>query len=521
MGHVRLVIGLFMVFMSLSMNAINAIADTRYVGVLATGDGTGTNTSNLCGGLADSDCTPAAGDTVYLCGAWTSTMTPQAVNGTVANPIVYEWDCPGNPATLTFDAGAQFAFNISGRAYWTVNNLRIQGKAGEAGPTNQEALVFIGNGSNHITLNRPTVWDNSFKSGLYATNANTLTINDLTAYNNAWYGAYVYTGTYQVVIDGYTTYSNARAGIFFLGATQSANYDNTARNGTSYGNGDGAYASIADHILFENNVLYSNTNVAGSGEGYGIGVQQVTNVRVVGNTIHDNRTDGIEVWGDASASSNSCEIVSNTIYNHTTIVDPSGSNGIEIRTGYSDGCQVFGNLLWNNRRHFRLGNDASLRGVLANNTTYLGQVGVSFTDSNEPGTNPVTGWTIRNNVFSEQADFWLDIESSLTTGNSNTFANNIFFGGAGAADYNGVTYTAGTINSVDSTAITTDPLFLNPTAASPDFRTGPSSPVRRAGSSGVLCLDVRGRTCPPDRPNIGAYQSTSGDPAAPRAVRIP
>lgn len=60
-----------------------------------------------------------------------------------------------------------------------------------------------------------------------------------------------------------------------------------------------------------------------------------------------------------------------------------------------------------------------------------------------------------------------------------------------------------------------DPQFI---AAPSDFRPVISSPLVRAGARVDHCYDVRGRICnsPPD---IGAYQATSGDPAAARAVR--
>lgn len=60
--------------------------------------------------------------------------------------------------------------------------------------------------------------------------------------------------------------------------------------------------------------------------------------------------------------------------------------------------------------------------------------------------------------------------------------------------------------------INTDPLVTS------DYKLQPTSPLKRTGTQHPYCRDARGRPCwsPPD---IGAYQSTSGDPAATRAVR--
>lgn len=424
------------------------LATTHYVGQSASGAGTGTSPSNLCGGLADQDCAQSAGDVVYLCGAFTTALSVPT-SGTTESPITYEWDCPSAPATMTFDASSQFAFSVSGKHDLVINHLRIQGAAEQSGPTNQEALVFIGNTSYAITLNDPTVWGNSYKSGMYITNAYDVTVNRLTAYNNTWYGAYVYTGTHDIHFDTFTTYNNVRAGIFFLGATQAGNYDNWAKNGTSYSNGDGLYAAIARDILFQDNHLYSNTNQAGSGEGYGIGVQQVLRMHVIGNTIHGNRTDGVEAWGDAQWSSDDCEVAYNTIYDHASgIDDQTAFNGIEERTGYAKGCRIYRNLLYNNNRNFRLGNDASNRSILYQNVALTGLYSVRAVDSNESGTNSLTGWRIAYNTFSGPSVSWFSTD--VASGNSNTFLYNVW-DVTSTATYNGVEYTPETITTLDST----------------------------------------------------------------------
>lgn len=65
------------------------------------------------------------------------------------------------------------------------------------------------------------------------------------------------------------------------------------------------------------------------------------------------------------------------------------------------------------------------------------------------------------------------------------------------------------------TEVQLNPMFLSPS----DFRLDPSSGLRRGGIWATNgCKDARGRPCfmPPD---IGAYQSSSGDPALTRQVR--
>jgi len=77
------------------------------------------------------------------------------------------------------------------------------------------------------------------------------------------------------------------------------------------------------------------------------------------------------------------------------------------------------------------------------------------------------------------------------------------------------TFTGFQAQGKEANGLQTDPLFMSTT----DYRLRPTSLLRRAGTGGVLCIDYRGRACYPDRPDIGAYQSSSGDPAATRAAR--
>lgn len=70
-------------------------------------------------------------------------------------------------------------------------------------------------------------------------------------------------------------------------------------------------------------------------------------------------------------------------------------------------------------------------------------------------------------------------------------------------------------NATVGTDLTVDPLFVGAT----DYRLRASSSLIYAGANGLPCLDHRGRACYLLNPNIGAYQSSSGDPAATRAVR--
>lgn len=495
-------------------------AATFYVGASATGAGTGTSTSNLCGGLADADCTPSAGDTIYLCGAFTTQLAPQNVNGTAGNVITYDFDCSGNPATLTFDASADRGLYISSKSYLTINNARVTGATGVGG-SNDTGLLSIA-GSTHIILNSPTTYNNTAASaarGLSVRSSSDVTINDAVSYGNYGHGIIINNDSTRITVDGFTTYNNRRTGLQFEGfSTHSSLTNSSASNGLTYGNGNGCYAIIGDQIQFHDIVSHHNDNILGDGEGYGCAIQQVTNAEVYNMTIYDNRVDGIEVWGNAALSASGCRVYSNKVYNHTYFtVDDSGSNGIEVRTGYSPGCFIYGNLLFNNTKNFRIGNDSTGTSRLTHNTTYGGTYSLRMVDSNEAGTNATTGWTIANNIFDSPSSHW--IYTDVTSANSNTLAKNVF-AGSKSVTYNNTVYTSANISTVDSLAVTTSPAYVwaDRTAAA-GYRLTPGSALTNASTPRGPCADARGRACPSDRPNIGAYQSTSGDPAATRATR--
>lgn len=110
------------------------------------------------------------------------------------------------------------------------------------------------------------------------------------------------------------------------------------------------------------------------------------------------------------------------------------------------------------------------------------------------------------------------LENHASVGNQ-TFKNNLIYDSAETATVfykaTGLTTVAGFQSAcsgdVCSGNLSSDPLLMSET----DVRLRTTSPGYRAGV-GTVCRDYRGRVCPPDSPNIGAYQSSSGDPAATR-----
>lgn len=488
-------------------------AATYYVGQAATGAGTGTSVSNLCGGVDDADCLPAAGDTVYLCGAFTTQiqLSPTSPNGTAGSPITYEWDCPGNPALLTFDGSADRGFFLSSKTYITVNNARVTGLSGSGGSVDSGLLSVLT--STHIILNNPTTYNNTAATnarGLVIRNSSDVTVNNAVSYGNHNHGIWIINTSTRITIAGFTVYDNWRVGLKFEGLAQTDMSYSSAYNGVAYGNGDGCYAVLADHITFHDIYAHDNTNVLSDGEGYGCAIQQVKDATMYLMVLDNNRSSGAEVWGNAAFPSHNCRIFANVISRHTHYtLDDTGSNGLKVRTGYSNGCLVGGNVFWGNTRNVQIGQDPSGRSQLVNNTMYGGVTSLQLRDSNQPGSDPTTGWLIANNIFDSPSSDWLS--TSINSGNLNTFSHNNY-AGSKQATYNNVVYTAGTISTIDSTALTVTPSYIgSDRTVGRDFRLTPGSSLVQAGINLRGCKDARYRVCP-SIPNIGAWQFTSGDP---------
>ena len=136
--------------------------------------------------------------------------------------------------------------------------------------------------------------------------------------------------------------------------------------------------------------------------------------------------------------------------------------------------------------------------------------GISASNTWNPGT-----FTIRNNLI-ESAGYQIYLGPTPAEAAGDWNSNYNFFKGTGTYFYLTVNHTTlaayASASGDEANSQNVDPLV------SPNGGTMGNSTARRAGSAWADCRDFRGRPCwaPPD---IGAYQSTSGDPAATRAVR--
>lgn len=403
------------------------------------------------------------GDTLYVCGAHTAQQMEIYQDGTAALPIDIDFGCPSDPGSIAPTA-QNYALYIEA-SYLTVHGGTVS--RGSLG-----TISIPTNGGTIADRSSVVIYDMAISECL-----NTITEclgfygTDVTIRDN------LFTDSAGDMIHGYggkraTIYNNTFSRI----AIGSVN-DGDAIHLTTDTDGSAIYDNVIDHtdVDVKYCVIVSSTGTPG-------------HTRIYGNTCLRQSTDtvGSGIRADSEAS-----IYANAI--------TGGQYGIQCAVIIAaTPCQVYGNEIVTPHDHcVILGANSTVSQVWNNTCINPGLEGI-FTSNNSANV------ALKNNVISTAYTQCIDKQ-----------ANNV----EGYNDLYGCSTPVANSNVGTSTGpgtITTDPAFILTTD---DYRPRASSPVKRAGISTGYCVDARGRVCPPDSPNIGAYQSTSGDPAATRAVR--
>lgn len=458
------------------------------------------------------------GDTMYVCGAHSlgSDTFTQFGSGTGGTYITISFACPGDTGSMTTDGTQVNGVFVNGKAYLNFIDVRLSGNTLNTG--NSPGLFSIDSTSSFITLTNPTISGNANSRLLHIRTSDDITVTTPALSDGGSHCLWV-TGsdTDRVTITGGSTRDCDRTGVRVEGNVANTEVDTVTISGVeASGNGDGIYVIKSRNVVIDDVNSHENRNETLSSsfqEGYGIAVQQSDNVTIRYSTSSRNRTDGIEIWGNAAINSLNADIFGNLVYGHVYFTaDDSGSNGIECRTGYAD-CNIYSNIVVDNTKNIRIGNSPITTSYLANNVISGGSYGVRMVDSSEAGTNATTGWEIRNNVI-QSASTWL-LYTDVTSGNSNTFGTNDWVGSGNVVTYDASTYTTTTVSAVDSTRLDN----VTPAFACSDLsdencaKTLGASALRRAGAciTGVpSCIfpDFDGTRFELKRgkPNIGAYQ---------------
>ena len=417
------------------------------------------------------------GDTLYVCGAHATMLAPTD-SGAAGAPITIRGDCPSDHGMINT---VGLTDTTDGIQILDISYITIRAFDFLAG--NRAAVLMYTTG---VTMNGISVLDNIVDNRLSASTT------------NVCHGIY---SNGDGVLASTTVSGNTVLG--------------TAKTCAGQSNNDGI--NLARQTA---NLIVTNNDSTGSMDGIDIS-GPITSARISGNFVHHNRSSGTKIHGGTGCPSGLVytgnlsvgnagwgiiwQDTTNSVFANNTIIhfhDGSfpGSNGnppygaleIEVAIHAPHVCTQSGNVYANN--------------ILAGNYND-GIVGV-YTDDRatfEAGNTWMGNVVYQRGAQTTLFGFVTDAANNVTTSNFATWA----------ASHSGDVMTKPEFMRA-STCISETTITECDAA---DFRLSRSSVLRRAGKWwGNECVDMRGYRCfvPPD---VGAYQSGSGDPAGTRRLR--
>ena len=466
------------------------------------------------------------GDTLYICGAHT-TVFLTGVSGTSANHIIARGDCPADAGSIDI-AGSDYApvkqrDDTPGEDYWEIKYLTLAGGTSAAIHCNGSGSICRGNIYEYNTI---TTYTGASTHGIDMRGPRDMIVryNTVNGVSGAGGGGILADRSVSCaaptcsnnLIQYNTVYGHKAWGIRVSGPGGTSLLEDfgIVEYNTVYDNGDGIYHVLAPGVITRFNTVYSNRRTTGTGEGSGLASTWSDRGTWQGNVVYDNRVKGIEVYNDnVVAPFLYTYIISNTFYGNTDTIGGflcaidvnNNAAGVNLPNSY-----VIGNIVSGSECGINMA--VGVTGVVANNTVVDPRTNAAiYTEPN------AANIAIVNNVISSGSirGIWNQEPNGVGMVISNNYFNTT--SAATMIRYNAVDYTSATVTTIDANAKVEASAFIG--AASRDYRLPASSLNRRTGITGYSCKDVRGRACYPDRPDIGAYQASSGDPANTRTAR--
>jgi parallel beta-helix repeat protein len=290
--------------------------------------GPGTQSQPFCT-IGHAASVAAAGTTVIVSAGTYSENVTIAKSGKSGSPIVFT---AAAGATVTV-SGQAHGFTISSKSYVTIQGFTVQTTSG--------AGIDV-TGSKHVTLSDNQVsYAGQPASGLTAagirlTNTTDSLVQGNAVHHNTLAGIYLTGTTTGVQVLDNDTYTNAAGWTRLAPGIDVRSPGNTIAGNVSHDNEDSGlqFYPGGSNSLAVNNVAYNNGD-------HGIDDLNVTGQRLIGNTIYNNVTAGINV----EASTRSSATVENNISVDNGINSPRTSSNIRIDSLSIAGSTVDYNLV--------------------------------------------------------------------------------------------------------------------------------------------------------------------------------
>jgi parallel beta-helix repeat protein len=290
--------------------------------------GSGTQSQPFCT-MGKAANVAAAGNTIIVSAGTYSENVTIAKSGKSGAPIVFT---AAAGATVTV-SGQAHGFTISSKSYVTIQGFNVNTTSGEG--------ISI-TGSKHITLSgnhvsyagQPVAGQTA--AGIRLADTTDSLVQANTVDHNTLAGIYLNGTTTRVQVLGNNTYMNAAGYARLAPGIDVRSPGNTVAGNVSHDNEDSGlqFYPGGSNSLAVNNLAYDNGD-------HGIDDLNVTGQRIIGNTIYDNVTAGINV----EASTQSSATVENNISVDNGINSPRTSSNIRIDSLSIAGSTVDYNLV--------------------------------------------------------------------------------------------------------------------------------------------------------------------------------
>lgn len=496
------------------------------------------------------------GDTLCVVGKHRGTLSP-GNSGTAASPITIKGNCASVTAGTITGANIEASWTgpdgngnyTSGSSYTTPTWVLVDGVAARHGVSaagltagqwyfTGTTVLYRGNPSGKVmeiavrgvnidgsasTSSNLIVTGLRFEATRLIASKGSVTFNDCTnisVVSNTFYahrGGVDFRGSCTNSSGTYNTVTYTADGLdsnYQVSAPSNITYEHNTVSSTALGGTDNflQYVESTHSFAFDreciastfsgNNIVARFNEVSDCSSGINfLPDTAVSGYVIESNYVHETGLSGVLITNSTNAAITASRIAGNRIEN-IALASLCGAYGI-VHTGASAGPGSKVDIV--NNTIINAGSSMNINGTSTGNSTGMVVNNVSIQPSCASPNYHINAanWTnqsaafINNNVYYHTGtSFWRSNIRNLS--NFTTYKSDI--------------------TPQENASLNTDPLVISRVAPI-NAKSQPTSPLRRAGKATGLCKDLRGRACYPDRPDIGAYQASSGDLAISRTAR--